>query len=124
MCDHNRRFDTGHDLDLCAASFIGFDIDTEHTFQSLHPRHGPMPLFRRLFQPVAGCSFSLPPSLSSLAQGDLNSMFTVRGEYTVATGSVDPGFRRLDCQDSKSLVYLKKLHETEYAHLYHSLTLF
>ena len=52
MCDHSRRFDTGNDLDLSAASFTGFDVDTEHGFQSLHPRHGPMPRFRGLFQPV------------------------------------------------------------------------
>ena len=52
MCDHSRRFNTGNDLDLSAASFTGFDGDTEYAFQSLHPRHGPMPRFRRLFQPV------------------------------------------------------------------------
>ena len=58
----------------------------ENPLQPLHPCHGPMPLFWRLFQPVAGCNFSLPSSLSPLARGDLNSVFTVRGEYTVATG--------------------------------------
>ena len=86
MCDHRRVFDTGHDLDLCAASFTGFDVDTEQAFQSLHPRHGPMPLFGRLFQPVVGCNCSLPCSLSPLARGCLNAVFTVRGEYTVETG--------------------------------------
>ena len=30
--------------------------------------------------------FSLPSSLSPLARGYLNSVFTVRGEYTVETG--------------------------------------
>ena len=57
----------------------------ENLFQLLHPRHGPMPLFWRLFQPVAGCNFSVPSSLSPLARSDLNSVFTVRGEYAVAT---------------------------------------
>ena len=52
---------------------------TEHAFQSLHPRHGPMPLFWRLFQPVVGGNFSVPSSLSPLAWGDMNSVFTVRG---------------------------------------------
>ena len=82
---HSRRCDTGHDLDLSATSFTGFDVDTEHAFQSLHPRHGPMPLFWHLFQPVVGGNFSVPSSLSPLAWGDMNSVFTVRGEYTVAT---------------------------------------
>ena len=36
MCDHSRIFDTDNDLDLCAASFTGFDIDTEHALL-FHP---------------------------------------------------------------------------------------
>ena len=66
-----------------------------------------MPLFGRLFQPVVDCSFSLPSPLSLLARGDLNSVFTVRGEYTVATGSVDPGFRRQGCQPRNKIQWLK-----------------
>ena len=57
-----------------------------NAFQSLYPRHGPMPRFRRLFQPVVGCSFILPSALAPLARDDLSSVFNVWGEYTVATG--------------------------------------
>ena len=36
---------------------------------------------------VVGCNFSVPSALAPLARGDLNSVFTVRGEYT-ATGKI------------------------------------
>ena len=79
--DNCRVFDRGDHFDRATALGASFDIDIEHPLQPLGPRHGCPALCRcRVGFILSGRSFT---PFASLSRRNIDSVFAVRGEYTV-----------------------------------------
>jgi len=93
---HRRVFDSVNNLNLSATMFTGFDVDIEHPFEALHPRHGPMPWV--LVQPICTARFNLYCFLTTFCGSDLSTVFDVGCKQTMEPCEIDARLGLQGCE--------------------------
>ncbi len=84
LVNDHRIFDTGNDLQRTATLSAMFDVDIEHTFESLRPCHGRV-AFGFCFI-VLGLVLWYLSTLPAPSGCDMDAMPTVRRENTMEPG--------------------------------------
>lgn len=92
MRNHCRVFNTGDDFHLTATVLADFHVDVENTFATLTPSHRSVSLCGTLAGPIGIGLFGFSDFPAALSGCHLNTVFTVRREYPMKPGQVDPWF--------------------------------
>ena len=86
--NHRRIFNASNDLDLPLTALAGLNINIEHSFEPLHPRHRDVAIVRRLVLPVFPYRLTPLASPTPLRRCHPDTKLTIGGENPVKTSKV------------------------------------